>query len=79
MRYRTMLTTIQLHKSVVRQLLAFRETPQDTYEAIITRLMAQARREEAAQKQLLKEGYVEMARDMKKMNTEWEAADAAWD
>ena len=74
-----MLTTIQLHKSIVRQLLEFRENQKETYEDVITKLIAQARCRDADEKQLLKEGYVEMAKETKKINEEWKAADASWD
>ncbi len=74
-----MLTTIQLHKTIARQLLKFRESPKETYEDVIARLISDVEHKEEDGRRLLKEGYLEMAADMKKLGKEWETADAAWD
>jgi hypothetical protein len=73
-----MLTTIQIHENVKRQLLLFRTKPKQTYEQVIIHLMDIAKKNRAKDEELLKQGYSEMAADSISINDEYSSADESW-
>ncbi len=73
-----MLTTIQIHEDVKNQLLGFKTKPKETYEQVIVNLMDIAKKNKAEDKELLKQGYSEMAKDASSINDEYSSADEDW-
>ncbi len=70
-----MVTTIQLNENVKRSLDRLK-TNKETYEEVILNLMKLAEKNKKEQEQLLIEGCKVMAKDMIRINKEWEAVDA---
>ena len=73
-----MLTTIQIHEDVKKQLLGFRIKTKETYEQVIINLMDIAKKNKAKDKDLLKQGYFEMAKDASLINDEYSATNEDW-
>lgn len=69
-----MITTIQL-KEEVKMILSKMKTGNETYEDVIIELINNSK----MNKDLLKEGYLEMAFETKKINEEWSQSDESWD
>jgi hypothetical protein len=72
-----MVTTIQLSEQTKEKLKVLKETPIETYETVITRLLEKS--EEENFEELLKEGYLEMAEESLKITKEFEPLDAEID
>lgn len=70
-----MVTTIQLNENVKIALNRMKENGKETYEEIILRMMRTLEKQRREQKELMIEGYKEMAGDMKKLSKEWSAVD----
>lgn len=70
-----MITTIQLRQNVKNELDRLK-TDRQTYEEIILRLIKLAEQQKRKQKELLIEGYKEMADESLKITKEWETTDA---
>lgn len=73
-----MVTTIQLNECVKQELEHFKTSKQDTYEMVIKYLVKTARECKRANKQLLVQGYKEMASESLKVSKDWDSADASW-
>ena len=73
-----MVTTIQLNESVKNALDRLKSN-KETYEEVILSLMKIAEKYQREQKQLLIEGYKEMAEESLRIAKEWEATDATLD
>ncbi len=73
-----MITTIQIHEKVKNALDKLKED-KETYEEVILKLMEKVEIEKRKNKELLIEGYKEMAKDSLKINAEWSNADEDWD
>lgn len=73
-----MITTIQVHEKV-KQELDLLKRDRDSYEDVIERIIKINEVERRKDKQLLIEGYKEMAKDSLKATEEWEKADLDWD
>ena len=71
-------TTIQIRETVKRELERFKAKNQETYEDVILKLIGQVERERRLKKDLLIEGYKEMAEESSRMAKEWSAADSGW-
>lgn len=69
-----MITTIQLDDSVKRALDRIKET-KETYEQVILNLLRFADEQQRKQKNLLIEGYQEMAEESLKITKEFEAVE----
>lgn len=74
-----MVTTIQLNERVKEMLSKLKTKRNETYEEVIIKLVDDMRENKMRQDELLKEGYLKMAKDIKQMNKEWSKADAKWD
>lgn len=72
-----MVTTIQIKEIVKEDLRKMKRSNSETYETVIIRLMKST--EKSKMKQLLEEGYKEMADDSVKINKEWEVVNDHWD
>ena len=73
-----MITTIQIHEKVKKELDKIKEE-KESYEEVILKLMEKVEIEKRKNKELLIEGYKEMAEDSLKINEEWSNADVDWD
>ena len=73
-----MITTIQIHEKVKKELDKIKEE-KESYEEVILKLMEKVEMEKRKNKELLIEGYKEMAEDSLKINEEWSNADVDWD
>lgn len=74
-----MVTTIQLKENVRDALDRMKETGKETYEEVIVKMMRNTEEQMRKQKQLLKEGYIEMAKESININKEWSSIDKDWD
>lgn len=70
------ITTIQLREKVKAQLERLKTEPRETYEAVIERLLKELDAQKRKQKELLIEGYKEMAEESLKICEEFKYADA---
>ena len=73
-----MITTIQLNENVKEALNGF-NSGKETYEQIIINLMKIAEERKRKKKELLIEGYKEMAEESLKINKEFEAIEEDFD
>ncbi len=71
-----MVTTIQLQESVKSQLEKLKAEPKETYEEVIKRLIREQEIRKRKQRELLIEGYKEMAEESLKICEEFKYADA---
>jgi predicted CopG family antitoxin len=74
-----MVTTIQLGEDVKRELERMKESSGDTYEKIILELIKIAEERKRRQKELLIEGYKEMASESLKITKEFERIEEDFD
>jgi|GEM_PF-1897067 len=70
-----MITSIQIHDNVKKQLDQLKETSKESYEEIIIKMIHAIEKQKREMKQLLKQGYEEMAEENLKMLKEWSAID----
>ncbi len=73
-----MITTIQLNENV-KNALGRLKSNKETYEEVILKLMQTVEKCKRGQEQLLIEGCKVMARDMVKINKDWESVDSDTD
>lgn len=73
-----MITTIQIHKDVKKSLDKFKEN-KESYEEVILELMQAFEKQKRQQKELLIEGYKEMAEESLKITKEFEAIEEDFD
>ena len=73
-----MITTIQIHESVKNELERFKDSKKETYEEIILELIRSADKCRKEQKELLIEGYKEIAKESLNTTKEWANADKDW-
>lgn len=71
-----MVTTIQLNENVRKTLEKMKEHSKETYEDVIVKMVKQLEEQKRKQKELLIEGYKEMAEESLKICDEWKYADA---
>lgn len=69
-----MITTIQIHDKVKKDLDKLKEN-QESYEEVILKLMEKVEKEKRKNKELLKEGCIAMAEENLKITREFEAID----
>jgi predicted CopG family antitoxin len=69
------ISSIQLREDVKMQLSKFKEKENESFEEVIVRLMKQIETQKRVQKELLIEGYKEMAEESLKIQKEWENTD----
>ncbi|MFH1212077.1 MAG: hypothetical protein V1659_04075 [Candidatus Woesearchaeota archaeon] len=74
-----MVTTIQLRENTKEWLDSLKESERQTYEDVIINLMKLAEISTRKNREILAEGYKEMAKETAETNSEWQAADAGWD
>ena len=74
-----MVTTIQLNENVKMALDGMKESSRETYEDVIVKMMEKIDEEKRKRKELLIEGYKEMAEESRRTAKEWAAADSKWD
>jgi ribose 1,5-bisphosphokinase PhnN len=70
------ITTIQLQEKVKVQLERLKTKPRETYEEVIERLLKEIDVQKRKQRELLIEGYKEMAEESLKICEEFKYADA---
>ena len=73
-----MITTIQIHESVKNELDRLKDSKKETYEEIILELIKSVEKSRKEQKELLIEGYKEIARESLNTTKEWANADKEW-
>jgi len=71
------ISTIQIHDNVKKALAKLKET-NESYEEAIVKMMKIIEKQKMQNKQLLKEGYKEMAQESLAVTKEWFAADKDW-
>lgn len=74
-----MVTTIQLSEEIKAKLGNMKEGRNETYEDVIIRIVKKVEILEKGNKNLLKQGYEEMAAISKKVDKEWSATDRGWE
>ncbi len=74
-----MITTIQIHKKVKDELDSLKTKNKESYEEIILALMKTVEEQKRQEKELLIEGYKEMAEESLKINKEFEAIEEDFD
>ena len=74
-----MITTIQLNENVKRALDRMKETGKETYEEVIVNMMDKLEELKRRQRDLLIEGYKEMAEETLKMTKEFESIEEDFD
>jgi hypothetical protein len=74
-----MVTTIQLGENVKRELERMKESSNDTYEKVILTLIKTAEEMKRCQRELLIEGYKEMASESLKITKEFEKIEEDFD
>lgn len=73
-----MVTTIQISENLRDKLQKYKNTPKTSYEDVIETLVKNYEASKKKEILMLKEGYLEMENDSKKINKEWEPADESW-
>jgi len=74
-----MITSIQIHEKVKKDLDSLKESSKETYEDVIVKMMKSIEKNKREQKKLLIEGYKEMAEESLKINKEFEAIEEDFD
>ena len=74
-----MITTIQLNQKVKRGLDRMKETGKETYEEVIVKMMDELDKQKRKQRDLIIEGYKEMAEETLKMTKEFEKIEEDFD
>ena len=74
-----MITTIQIHEDVKKELDSLKNGTKDSYEEVIVKLIKAAEKSKRTNKKLLKEGYEEMAEESLKITKEFEAIEEDFD
>ena len=74
-----MVTTIQLTETTKQELNNFKTKNSETYEDVILKLIKSEKHSKIKMKQLLKEGYLEMAGDLKQIEKDWSKTGEEWD
>ncbi len=73
-----MITTIQIHEKIKKELDRLK-SKNETYEEVIVGLISKVEHHQRSQRDLLIEGYQEMAEESKSIVNEWSYADLEWD
>ena len=74
-----MITSIQIHEKVKKELDSLKESSKETYEDVIVKMMKSIEKNKREQKKLLIEGCIEMAEESLRITKEWEATDSKLD
>ena len=74
-----MVTSIQIHERTKEELDMLKETNKESYEEVISRLIEYKEKQKMQQKELLIEGYKEMAEESLKITKEFEAIEEDFD
>ena len=74
-----MITSIQIHEKVKKELDSLKENSKETYEDVIVKMMKSIEKNKREQKKLLIEGCIEMAEESLKINKEFEAIEEDFD
>ncbi len=74
-----MITTIQVHEEVKKELENLKESNKESYEDVILRLVYEAEKKKRYDKKLMIEGCKAMAKDSLKIVKEWEPTELGWD
>ena len=74
-----MITTIQIQDSVKLHLEKLKESPKETYEDVIVKLVSLAEKQKKKQRDLMIEGCKEMAKDSLQELKDWKYTEKDWD
>lgn len=74
-----MITTIQIHENIKNELEKFKISDKETYEDVIKNLIKEVEKNKRNNKELMIEGYKEMAEESLKITQEWETTDLSLD
>ncbi|MEK6861199.1 MAG: antitoxin VapB family protein [Nanoarchaeota archaeon] len=74
-----MITSIQIHEEIKRELDTLKESNKESYEDIIKRLIESVEKQKRIRTELLIEGYKEMARESLDITKEWAVTETNWD
>lgn len=73
-----MITSIQIHEVVKKELDTLKENNKESYEEVIMRLIESTEKQKRTQAELLIQGYKEMAQESLKITKEWAPTEADW-
>lgn len=73
-----MITSIQIHEVVKKELDVLKENKKESYEDVIRRLIASTEKQKRTQAELLVQGYKEMAQESLKATKEWAGTETNW-
>ncbi len=74
-----MVTSIQIHEVVKKELDILKENNKESYEDVIMRLIESAEKQKRTQAEFLIQGYKEMAQESLKITKEWAVTETNWD
>lgn len=74
-----MITSIQIHEEMKKELDSLKETNKESYEEVISRLIEHVEKQKRQHTRLLAEGYKEMAEESLKITKEWSSTEQGWD
>ena len=74
-----MITSIQIHEVVKKELDTLKENNKESYEDVIMRLIESTEKQKRTQAELLMQGYKEMAQESLKITKEWAVIETNWD
>tara|TARA_Y100000310_G_C20265779_1_gene615709 strand:+ start:153 stop:377 length:225 start_codon:yes stop_codon:yes gene_type:complete len=73
-----MITSIQLHKNIKKDLDVLKENSRESYEDVIVRLIIEFEKQKRLQTKQLIQSYKEMAGESLKITKEWSATEEDW-
>ena len=74
-----MVTSIQIHEVVKKELDILKENNKESYEDVIMRLIESSEKQKRTQAELLMQGYKEMAQESLNITKEWAVTETNWD
>ncbi|MDP6294132.1 MAG: hypothetical protein QF486_06330 [Candidatus Woesearchaeota archaeon] len=74
-----MITTIQVHDTTKKALDKNKQSPKESYEEVIIKMMLKLRNIHRADKALLEEAYKERAKVHDQVHKEWESTSPDWE
>jgi len=74
-----MITTIQIHQNVKKELERFKVSKNESYEEVIISLLKNVQKQRRKNLDLLKEGAIVMAEESLKITKEFEAIEEGWE
>jgi len=74
-----MVTSIQIHEKVKRELDELKKSGKESYEDVIFQLIEAVEKQKRTRSELLIQGYKEMAEESINITKDWSTAEKDWD